>query len=209
MAGRKDLSDIVHAAFAAGANAEAVRGTLAGAGWSAGEIDRARADWAPSPLGPPVPQPRPYVSAREAFLYALMALSLLIVTVNLTQLVFALIDRWIEDPLTPTPYRSAASIRWEMAMLLVFGPVFAFQAWRLEGQRRDGTRPSAIRKWIGYAGLFAASMALLGSAVAALYGLLGGALTLRFLLKTATVALIAAVVFGFFRRDTVEDRDVV
>lgn len=209
MTTRDEVSTFVREALARGGDRATIAADLTAAGWSKRDAARALAAWGDTSSGVPVPRPRPYVSAREAFVFGLMFLALVVTCVSLAQLAFALIDRLVPDPVADRYDYGASGIRWSMAMLVVFFPAFAALAWRAEtGRRRDpDARPSLVRKWLGYLGLFAASVALLGTAVGTIYGLLDGSLTLRFILKSVTVAAIAACVFAFFHRDTTEDRD--
>ena len=209
MTTRDEVSAYVREALARGTPRDAITADLTAAGWSTRDVARALAAWGDAPSGVPVPRPRPYVSAREAFVFGLMFLALVVSCISLAQLAFGLINRLVPDPAIDRFVSDSSSIRWSMAMLVVFFPAFAALAWRAEtGRRTDpDARPSLVRKWLGYLGLFAASVTLLGTAVGSIYGLLDGALTLRFILKSLTVAAIAACVFAFFHRDTTEDRD--
>lgn len=207
MSDRDEVSEFVRRALSRGAAREAVEAELLEAGWAARDVSRAMETWGEARLGTPVPRPRPFVSPREAFLYGLMFLALIVTCIVLAQLAFSLIDRLVPDPVQDR-YWNASSIRWSMATLAVFFPTFAFLSWKAETARpkEEGARISPVRKWLGYLGLFGAALALLGSAVSVIYGFLEGALTLRFILKAATVAAIAGAVFALFRRDTREDR---
>jgi len=49
--------------------------------------------------------------------------------------------------------------------------------------------------------LFVAGMALVGDTAVLIYNLLGGELTIRFLLKVATIAIIAGGMFSYFMGD--------
>lgn len=208
MTTRDEVSAYVREALARGAARETIAADLTAAGWSRRDAARALAAWGDAPSGIPVPRPRPYVSAREAFVFGLMFLALVITCISLSQLIFALIDRLVADPLAERQAYRSSGIRWSMAMLMVFFPAFAWLAWRVDRGRTDpDARPSLVRKWLGYLGLFAASTALLGTAVGVIFGFLDGSMTHGFLLKSLTVAAIAACVFAFFHRDTTEDRD--
>jgi hypothetical protein len=62
-------------------------------------------------------------------------------------------------------------------------------------------RASRPRKWLTYLTLFVAGVSLVGDTTALVYNLLGGELTIRFLLKAATIAIIAGGIFAFFLVD--------
>ena len=74
--------------------------------------------------------------------------------------------------------------------------------------RRDPTkRASKIRRWLTYLTLFVAAGILIGDAIALVNGVLGGELTIRFMLKVVTIAVIAGAIFGYYLRDLRRDED--
>ncbi len=56
-------------------------------------------------------------------------------------------------------------------------------------------RYSKVRRWLTYLTLFFASGIIIGDVITLLYNLLGGEITIRFLLKALVVAFIAGTVF--------------
>ena len=66
------LDTFVKQALDRGAQRGEIEAALTTAGWSAREISDALDAWAPTVLGLAAPRPRPYVSAREAFLYLVL-----------------------------------------------------------------------------------------------------------------------------------------
>lgn len=67
---------------------------------------------------------------------------------------------------------------------------------------RRGSRPC---KWLTYLTLFVAAVTLAGDVMTLVYNVLGGELTARFLLKIATVAIIAGGAFTYFLTDIRKD----
>lgn len=65
----EQLRSFVHQALLQGISRESIRAELAAAGWQRDEIKEALESYAESDFPVPVPKRRPYVSAREAFLY--------------------------------------------------------------------------------------------------------------------------------------------
>lgn len=199
------LSDFIRSALLAGKQPETIREALVLAGWQASTADAALADWVVVPDLPPVPRPRPYVSAREAMLFGLMFLSLASITWNSCILGFELIDRLFPDGTMYRPY--PGNLRWAMAGLLIFGPMFALldrylnRRRRAAGQRGTG-QPlggrSLVRRWIAAITLLLAAMLLLGDLVVSVYTLLQGEMTLRFILKSALVALMAGLILLYY-----------
>lgn len=62
-------------------------------------------------------------------------------------------------------------------------------------------RASRLRKWLTYLTLFVAGMALVGDTAVLIYNMLGGELTIRFLLKVTAIAIIAGGMFWYFIGD--------
>jgi hypothetical protein len=153
----------------------------------------------------PVPKPRPYLSAREAFLYLVLFATLYVSAYHLGSLLFDLINHALPDP-ADQQYRLmqlGASMRWSVASLLVAFPVFLFVA-RLLGRelaRNPAKRLSVVRRWLTYMTLFLAAGIVIGDQITAVYNVLGGELTLRFSLKVLVVGAIAGTVFAWYLHD--------
>ena len=64
-----------------------------------------------------------------------------------------------------------------------------------------GKRASKIRRWLTYLTLFVSASFLIGDVVTLVYNVLGGELTVRFLLKVAVVGAIAGTAFGYYLTD--------
>lgn len=199
------LAQFVAEALGAGRSRQEIAEALKGAGWAQNEISEALNAWAEVEFNPPVPRPRPYVSAREAFFFGLMFAALAMTAWHLVALGFNLIDRWVPDVESNNrhAYR-LQQMRWSIAALIVFAPVFmALNAKVVRATRGDpGKRRSGVRKWFGYITLFLASISLLGDLLWVIYSLLNGDLTLRVSLKVLVVATVAGVVFLYFKRET-------
>ncbi len=199
------LDVFVKQALDKGAPRAEVEAALLSAGWSPREIANALDAWTPTALGLAAPRPRPYVSAREAFLYLVLFILLGVTAWNLGSLLFALIDTAVADPLDDRYGRVSrdTQIRAAIAGLVVAAPLFAWLALHIRKQRRNNPamQRSAVRKWLTYATLIIASCTLIGDAIALIYGFLSGDLSARLLLKLAVVALLAGGVFAYFIRD--------
>lgn len=204
------LAEFTRDALAAGQSRDSIRAALTRSGWAPNEIDEALDAWAAIDFPTPVPRPRPYVSAREAFFYGLMFAALAMTAWHLVALLHNLIDHWVADPLNDDAGRYAInSTRWLIAALVVFAPTFLVMNHRaVQATKADpGKRRSGVRKWFGYVTLFLASISLLGDLMAVIYALLSGDLTLRFMLKALVVAGVAGTIFAYFRQDADEARD--
>lgn len=196
------MRDFVRLALEQGHDRDAIARALAEAGWSAAEIQAAQAGWAKPEGMPPVPRPQPYVSAREAVFFGLMFAALAMVAWNLVQLGFALIDVAIPDPTDLYP-RDRGSMRWPMAALLGFLPLFLYLDRRTVRTvpRGAGGRESALRRLFASVTLLIALLTLMGDLVTSIYALLSGGLTLRFLARAVLVAVVAGLVLAYYRTD--------
>ena len=96
MAGSQDLEVFVRDALSRGVPRERVAITLADAGWSTAQVQRALGSWAEVDFPVPVPRPRASLSAREAFFYLLMFAALYMAAFHLCDLMF---DVLFESPL--------------------------------------------------------------------------------------------------------------
>lgn len=204
-AGTQDLDMFVREALAAGASKEAIGKALAAAGWTPEQARDAIDAYADVEFRLPVPRPRPYLSPREAFLYLVLFATLYLSAYQLGSLLFDLINRFLPDAADPAyAVRSAAhSMRWSVASLVIAFPVFLFVARHL-GQdmaRNPARRLSAVRRWLTYLTLFLAATILIGDLITLVYNLLGGELSLRFVLKVLVVGAIAGAIFGYYLRD--------
>ncbi|MGH6864202.1 MAG: DUF5671 domain-containing protein, partial [Methylocella sp.] len=121
-----------------------------------------------------------------------------------------IIDKTVPDPLKDRLKQYLDSddwIRWDVATLIVFFPLFLFMFSQTHRARaRDsGRRASGVQKWLTYLTLFIAASCLAGDGVSLVYNLLSGEITSRFLLKTMTVAIVAGGVFVYFLTDVRRD----
>ncbi len=203
------LERFVHDALARGVSRAEVETVLADAGWARDEIDSALARWADTDFPVPVPRPKPYVSAREAFIYLVLFTLLYLSAWSLGALLFQLIDRGIPDPARSYGIRASGltAIRWAVAMLVIAFPGYLLLSWRTYRVTRLETerRKSRVRKWLTYLTLFLAASVLLGDLISLVFNLLEGELTVRFLLKVLTVAGIAGAIFGYYLWDLRQD----
>jgi len=202
---REELIAFVNRALERGIERSEIRSALVDAGWRGEDIDQALKAFADVAFPVPVPRPRPYLSARETFFYLLQFAALYTAALNLGRLLFLLIENAFPDAIDVQwrlGYQSEA-IRWSIASLIVAFPIFLLTARSLAraAARDPERRGSKIRKWLTYLTLFVAAAVLTGDLITLLYNLLGGELTVRFLLKTGVVAVIAGGIFGYYLWD--------
>ena len=202
----------VESALRAGQPRDAVRAALEQAGWSKDQVADALAHYADVAFAVPVPRPRAQVSARDAFWYLLMFGALYTSAYYLGDLLFGFINLAYPDEVNSSYYGNRieyveSGIRWATAAVIVAFPLFLFAALRIGKEvAADPTRRnSAMRKWLTYITLLVAASAIVGDGITLVYNLLGGELTVRFILKVVVAAVIASAVFGYYtwsmRRD--------
>jgi hypothetical protein len=203
----QDLETFVRDAIARGTPREKIASTLTGAGWSNAQVQRALAAWAESDFPVPVPRPRASLSAREAFFYLLMFAALYLAAWHLCSLTFELLNRAMPDPtddaLALRQLMSDQSMRWSTASLLIAFPVFLWMA-RLVARavvRDPIARLSPVRRWLTYLTLFLAAIALIGDTITLVYNLLGGEITVRFLLKVLVIGVVSGSIFTYYLAD--------
>ncbi|MEK7073510.1 MAG: DUF5671 domain-containing protein [Patescibacteria group bacterium] len=204
-----ELQSFVHDALVKGATREQIRETLGKAGWNTDEVKNALNAYADVAFPVPVPRRKPYLSAREAFLYLVLFLTLYISSFSFGTLLFQFINRWMPDPLLGSyVYDSSLSaIRWSTASLIIAFPVFLWLSAFLNKAivKDPEKRGSKVRKWLTYLTLFVAAGIIIGDLITLVFNVLGGELTLRFVLKVLVVGGIAGTIFGFYLWDLRKD----
>ena len=151
----RDLIDFVKQGLENGQSREAISGALIQAGWKADEIKNAMFSFADVSFPVAVPRPRPYLSARVAFLYVLFFIMLTIVAWSLGSLLFAMINSTLPDVAKTNQYtgiRNVQQLRSGISGLIVASPIFFFLARFLSKARQKDPelQRSQIRKWLTY-----------------------------------------------------------
>lgn len=197
-----DLAGFVHDALVRGIPRPRIEAALLAAGWPRDKVERALGEFAEVEDFPlPVPRPRPYLSAREAFLYLLLFTTLFLAAFNFGSILFELIEKALPDPAGPA--YSAHSLRWGVSFVLVSFPIFLYLTVRQERELKadPAARASKVRRWLTYLTLFVAAGFLVGDLVALIFHFLEGELTARFVLKVLVVAALAGTAFTYYLRD--------
>ena len=213
MAITDDLVGFIRDALARGLPRPQIENVLLRAGWNPEQVKRALGGFAEVDFPIPVPRPKPYLSAREAFIYLLLFSTLYVSAYSLGSLLFQFINRAFPDPVTPASavQYSREAMRWSVSSLIVAFPVFLYMS-RLTSRtiRLDPTqRGSKLRRDLTYLTLFVAALTLIGDFIALVYSFLGGELTVRFVLKALTIGVIAGASFGYYLWDLrVEEKEI-
>lgn len=205
MAIAEELNSFVKQGLERGLPRVEMERALLAAGWPAEQVRAAMAGFVDSGFPIPVPRPRPYLTAREAFLYLVLFSSLYASAFSLGSLLFQLVNHALPDP-AASPQSAQYlrdAIRMSISSLVVAMPVFLFVA-RLtsrETARDPAKRASKVRRWLTYLTLFIAAAVLTGDVTSLVYNMLGGELTLRFVLKALIIGAIAGTIFVHYLRD--------
>jgi hypothetical protein len=214
MAVTNDLPDFVRDSLAKGLSRAQIETVLGRAGWDGDQIKGAVGGFADLEFPVPVPRPKPYLSAREAFMYVVLFSMLYVSTFNLGSLIFDFINQAFPDP-AMRAYANGGyvreSMRWSISSLIVAFPLFLYvsrfinRAIRVDSRKRG----SKVRFNLTYLTLFIAGSCLIGDVIVLIYNFLGGELTVRFVLKALTIGAIAGPVFGYYVWDLRRDEEEV
>ncbi|HEY0199915.1 MAG TPA: DUF5671 domain-containing protein [Rhodanobacter sp.] len=203
----QDLEYFVRDALVRGCSRQSIDKALTDAGWAPEQTRSALSAYADVDFAVPVPRPRPYLSAREAFLYLVLFTTLYLSAYHLGNLLFELINRSFPDPSMPYANGVSQSIRWSVASIIIAFPVFLYLSAKIgrEMAQQPVKRQSGVRRWLTYLTLFVAAVALICDLITLVNGALGGEVTVRFILKVAVAAVIACAVLGYYLRDLRRD----
>lgn len=205
MAVNEELLSFVKDALSRDLPRAEIEDVLLRAGWKADQVVHALSAFAPVEFPIPVPRPRLYLSAREAFMYLVLFTTLYLTTFNLGRLVFQFINLGFPDPAAYIGYADSVrqAIRFSVASLVIAFPIFLYLSLLIgRSIKRDPSkRASKVRKWLTYMTLFVAAGVIIGDLTTLVYSFLGGDLSARFALKVVTVAVIAGGIFGYYLWD--------
>jgi hypothetical protein len=202
-----ELDSFVKDSLSQGLERSAIRDVLLQAGWREDELTNALSAYAEIDFPVPVPKPKPYLQAREAFLYLVSFIALYVTAFSLITLIFGFIDRAFFDPLS---YRGAyqreflsGAIVTALSSIIITFPVYLFLMWRLtkDSAVYPERRQSRLRKWLTYLTLVVGSSIIVGDLITLLAKLLGGDLTVPFILKVLTILLVIGSIFAYYLWD--------
>jgi hypothetical protein len=145
---------------------------------------------------------------RDLFLHLLAIVTLYWSAVSFVTILWQMINYFFQDQLNYFYYDNFSGlIRFGVSSLFIVFPVFIIVSWYLNKiyTRESQVRESKIRKWLIYLTLFIASLIIIGDLVTIINMLLGGEVTIRFILKALSVLLVAGFVFGYYLDDVRKD----
>jgi hypothetical protein len=197
------ITEFVEKALAAGISQESLVGVLTTRGWPEKDVYDALADHYVRLTGIDIPRRAGAgASAKEAFYYLLVFATLATWTISFGFLAFALIDRWLADPLFYGYQQSfdTYTITSSLAALIVAFPIYLLVSRTVvaEAAAHPEKLDSSIRKWLTYMALVVAACVFAGDLIAALTYLLRGELTSRFLAKSFVVLVLSGGVFYYY-----------
>lgn len=180
---------------------ESLVAILRQSGWSERRVYRALSEHYAATLGVAIPVRRDSSgNARDAFLYLLNFITLGFWTVALWQIWDTLVTRWFPDALGYERVSLREDIAWQVAMIVVAFPIFAFVHAMIQRElvRRPELYYSPIRRWLTYVALVIAAITILCDAAITIANLIVGHLTTHFLLDTAGLMLLGGGIFAYY-----------
>jgi uncharacterized protein DUF5671 len=177
-----------------------IRALLLSAGWKDKDVARALSEG----LDVPVPEPVRTSSPREAYVYLLIFTALYTMVISLIVLFFHYLDILFPDPAWEqwrfSEESARSTIRWALVAMIVSSVVFFVLERYLVGEirRNPAAIRSAVRKWLGYLTLFAASVTLMFDLIWLLYYFLEGELSIRIVCKVTALCIIVGTVFWYY-----------
>jgi hypothetical protein len=143
---------------------------------------------------------RPRTEPRDVFIYLLAMVTLYASACAVITLLFQYVNLGFPDPLDSGGYVSE-KIRWSLAELIILFPVYFWSTRVLEGEAASDPSKAAmrIRRWMLCLTLFLAGLLIIGDLVCLIYKFLGGELTMRFVLKVASIVAVAGAIFAYYR----------
>lgn len=196
------IVEFIDHARAKGMDHATIRMLLLSAGWKEKDIARAMTEQS---LDMPVPTPPDVGGAREAFLHLVVFAALYTAVGAGLSLLFSLINLALPDPAvtayaTRQVVQMRETMRWEIAAVVVSVPVLLWLSSLLvrEVSAAPDRARSPIRRWLTYLTLFVAALTIGIDVMTLLAALLGGELSLQFLLKVLAVLAVAGAGFVYY-----------
>ena len=207
----QELQQFVKESLERGLERDAIRNVLLEAGWQEREVNSGLAAFADVAFPVAVPRPRPYLYAREAFLYLISFIALYVFAFSLGAVFFGLIDHHFSSSIYRYDPGPSAAQTTALAAIIVAFPLYLFLMRRLAATvaADPERRQSLIRRWLTYLTLVVGAAIILGDVIALLARLLAGDPTTGFVLKVIAILLITAPIFGYYLWDMRQAEDQV
>ncbi len=143
-------------------------------------------------------------STKSKLLHIGVVLSLYIVTANLINILFAVIDKVFREAGSGYYYGYTSSISWPVSMIIVLFPVFIFLSWLAQKMYATDTEGKYTkgRRDVIYFNLAIAGAVIIGCLITVIYFFIDGQdITTAFLLKTVSLFLVSAVVLAYYAQE--------
>ena len=199
----EELRQFIKESLERGQDREAIRNVLLNAGWQEREVNSGLAAFADVAFPVAVPLPRPYLHAREAFLYLVSFIALYVFAFSLGAVFFGLIDYHFSSSIYRYDPGPSAAQTTALAAVIVAFPLYLFLMRRLAAAvaADPERRQSLIRRWLTYLTLVVGAAIILGDVIALLARLLAGDPTTGFVLKVIAILVITGPIFGYYLWD--------
>jgi hypothetical protein len=194
----RDLTSFIDQARQKGMDHATIFLLLRSAGWKDKQVAEAIAS---RELTMRIPERAGIGSARDAFFHLLAFSALYAWAVSLIYLLFAYIEFAFPDPAKLTSSyaieSALAGIRLCLATLIVSFPLFVL-VWGFllrEVRVSPEIAKGGVRRWLSFMSLFLGAVTILGDVITAVYYLVEGDLTVRFLLKVTALFAVTGMLF--------------
>src|SRR6266568_8681063 len=198
------LQDFVDSSKGKGANDEFLAALLTRRGWPAGDVYSSLGQYWERSTGLDIPERGGAgESARDAFLYLLSFATLATWTTAVGSMLFEFINHWFPDAISrSSAYYVRSSVTWQMASVAVAFPIYLLVMRLILREAADHPErlESGVRKWLTYLALLGTAGAMICDLIWFLDYFLTGELTVRFVLKSATIMLISGGVFAYYQQ---------
>ena len=207
----EELRQFIKESLERGQDRDAIRNVLLQAGWQERDVHTGMAAFADVDFPVAVPRPRPYLHAREAFLYLVSFISLYVFAFSLGAVFFGLVDYHFSSSIYRYDPGPSAAQTTALAAIIVAFPLYLFLMRRLAAAvaADPERRQSLIRRWLTYLTLVVGAAVILGDVIALLARLLAGDPTTGFVLKVLAVLVITGPIFGYYLWDMRQAEDQV
>ena len=197
----ESLQTFVAAAKVKGASDEFIADLLKRRGWSSEEVYGALEEYWVGLTGVALPvREGAGESARDAFLYLLAFSTLATWATALGSLLFQLIDYWFPDSVIRFGANLRSTITWQLASVAVAFPIYLLVARVIlkETAGEPERLKSGVRRWLTWIALLITAGAIIGDLITFVDSFLTGDLSVRFVLKSTVVFVIAGAIFSYY-----------
>lgn len=197
----EQLAAFIAASKSKGVSDESVAVLLLRRGWSRDDVFGAIGAYWEDVTGLAIPERGGRgESARDGFLYLLAFLTLAVWNSALGSMLFAFIDHWFPDPVAMNWRDLRISVTWQMASVAVAFPIFVLVMRIIlsEAAQSPERLESGVRRWLTYIALLLTASGVVCDLIVFLNSFLLGGLTMRLVLKVATVFVICGAIFAYY-----------